>query len=64
MRIENVTAKSTGRVSAIIAFPGAIIEGVVFEHCTFSGVKAEDLIKDASAPEQRNVTIEPMVKKK
>ena len=64
VQIENVTAKSAGRVSAITAFPGAVIEGLVFEHCTFSGVKADDLIKDATAPEQRNVTIEPVKKKK
>ena len=64
VRIENVTAKSTGRVSILTAFPGAVIEGVVFEHCTFRAVKAEDLLKDAPAPEQRDVTIEPVVKKK
>ena len=64
VRIENVTAKSAGRVSVITAFPGAVIEGVRLKDCTFRGVEAADLIKDATPPAQQNVTIERAKKEK
>ena len=59
VRIENVTAKSAGRVSVITAFPGAVIEGVLLKDCTFRGVEAADMLKDAGTFTLQNVTIEP-----
>ena len=64
VRIENVTTKSAGRVSAITAFPGAVIEGVLLKDCTFRGVEAPDVIQDASPPTLQNVTIERAKKEK
>jgi hypothetical protein len=62
--IENVTTKSAGRVSAITAFPGAVIEGVRLRDCVFRGVEAPDVIKDSGAPSLQNVTIERARKEK
>ena len=62
VRIENVTSESSGSVSVITAFPGAVIEGVVFDHCNFRGVKSADIIKHAAAPTMQNVTIERATK--
>lgn len=62
--IENVTTKSAGRVSAITAFPGAVIEGVGLKDCIFRGVEAPDEIKDAGTPTLQDVTIERGKKEK
>ena len=58
VRIENVTSESSGSVTIITAFPGAIIEGVVFENCMFRGVKSDDILKHTAAPAMQNVTVE------
>jgi unsaturated rhamnogalacturonyl hydrolase len=57
--LENITSQESPRVVAITSFPGATIEGVRMINCTFRGVKMDDLLKDAAAPERQNVTIEP-----
>ena len=64
VRIENVTSESSGSVTIITAFPGAVIEGIVFERCTFRGVKGADTIKSATAPTMQSVTIERATKEK
>ena len=62
--IENVTTKSAGRVSAITAFPGAVIEGVRLKDCIFRGVEAADVLQDAGTLTLQNVTVEPAKKEK
>ena len=64
VRIENVTSESSGSVTIITAFPGAVIEGVVFDHCAFRGVKAADTIRSATAPVMKNVTVERLKEEK
>jgi polygalacturonase len=56
--IEKVTNESSGRVSIVTAFPGAIIEGVRLKDCVFRGVKSDDELKDAEAVSYEGVTIE------
>jgi unsaturated rhamnogalacturonyl hydrolase len=62
--IENVKSDSSGRVSVIAGFPGAVIEGLRLRDCVFSGVEAADSLKDAGTIELQNVTVEPARKEK
>ena len=62
--ISNVTSESSGRVMAVTAFPGAIIEGVRLRHCVFGGVEAADVLTYAGTVEMQNVTIVPAKKEK
>jgi len=64
VRIENVTGESIGRVLSIAGFPGAVIENVRLRDCVFRGVEADDILKNAGAIEQENVTIERVKKEK
>ena len=57
--IEGVATESAGRVSTITAFPGAVIEGVRLKDCTFRGVEAADILKNAGTITWQNVAIEP-----
>lgn len=62
--IEKVTSDSSARVSAITAFPGAIIERVRLKDCVFRGVEGADVMKDAGTLTLENVVIEPGKPKK
>ena len=55
--VEGVTTQSTGRVSVLTAFPGAIIEDLRLKDCVFRGVEGADVVKDAEAPARQNVTV-------
>lgn len=58
VRIANVTCESSGCVAIIKAFPGAVIEGVSLEECTFRGIEAADILKSAGTLTLHNVSIE------
>jgi polygalacturonase len=64
VQIEDVTSDSSGCVSAVTAFPGAVIESVRFKDCTFRAVQGADLLRHAGSLALENVTVEPAKKKK
>jgi unsaturated rhamnogalacturonyl hydrolase len=55
--LDNVTCRSSGRVTIITAFPAAVIEDVRFVNCDFKGIAAKDSLKSAEAPIYQNVSI-------
>jgi len=60
--LEHVTSRSSPRVLWIGGFAGAVIDGVRFSDCTFSGVQFADVLQHAGSISFNNVTIEPVVK--
>jgi unsaturated rhamnogalacturonyl hydrolase len=57
--LENITSRSSPRVMWITGFAGAMIDGVRFVDCTFSGVQAAEVLQYAGSISFNNVTIEP-----
>jgi unsaturated rhamnogalacturonyl hydrolase len=57
--LENITSRSSPRVMWVAGFAGAMIDGVRFVDCTFSGVQAAEVLQHAGFISFNNVTIEP-----
>jgi unsaturated rhamnogalacturonyl hydrolase len=64
VNIEHVTGASSGSVTIMTAFPGAVIEGIRLKSCTFRGVEGADILRDAGSLTLENVTVEPAKTKK
>ncbi len=62
VELENVTATAAPRVLWVKGFPGAIIDGVRFVNCTFSGLTESEVVQQAGSIEFKNVTFEPAQK--
>ena len=60
--IEGVTSTSSPRVMWVMGFPGAVIEDVRFNDCTFRGIEASEVLQHAGSVSFKNVTIEPAKK--
>ena len=60
--LEHVTSRASPRVMWIQGFAGALIEGVRFSDCTFTGVSSAEVLQHAGSISFTNVTIEPAVK--
>jgi unsaturated rhamnogalacturonyl hydrolase len=60
--LEHVTSRSSPRVMWIAGFAGAVIDGVRFSDCTFTGVRSAEVLQHAGSISFTNVTIEPAVK--
>ncbi len=60
--IEKVTSTSSPRVMWVVGFPGAVIEDVRFEDCTFRGVETAEVMNHAGSVSFKNVQIEPAQK--
>ncbi|MBI5382935.1 MAG: glycoside hydrolase family 88 protein [Opitutae bacterium] len=60
--LDNVTSQASPRVLWIAGFPGATIDRVRFNDCTFRGVETAERMQHAGSIEFRNVTIEPAKK--
>lgn len=60
--IENVTSTSSPRVMWVVGFPGAVIEDVRFQNCTFRGIEATEVMHHAGSVSFKNVNIEPAKK--
>jgi len=60
--LENITSRSSPRVMRIEGFAGALIDGVRFVDCTFSGVQTAEVLQHAGSISFNNVTIEPAQK--
>jgi unsaturated rhamnogalacturonyl hydrolase len=60
--IQRVTATAAPRVMYVVAFPGAVIDGIRFEDCTFTNVEATEVLAVPGTVEFKNVVIEPKVK--
>jgi unsaturated rhamnogalacturonyl hydrolase len=60
--LEHVTSRASPRVMWIEGFAGAVIEGVRFSDCTFTGVSSAEVLQHAGSISFTNVTIEPAVK--
>jgi unsaturated rhamnogalacturonyl hydrolase len=60
--LEHVTSRSSPRVMWIKGFPGALIDGVRFSDCTFTGVSSAEVLQNAGTISFTNVTIAPAVK--
>jgi unsaturated rhamnogalacturonyl hydrolase len=59
--LEHVTSRSSPRVMWIAGFAGAVIDGVRFSDCTFTGVRSAEVLQHAGSISFTNVTIEPAV---
>jgi polygalacturonase len=59
VELENVTATAAPRVLWIMGFPGAVIDGLRFLNCSFSGLTESEVVQQAGSIEFRNVTFEP-----
>jgi len=57
--LENITSRSNPRVMWVTGFAGAMIDGVRFVDCTFSGVQTAEVLQHAGSISFNNVTIEP-----
>ena len=57
--LENITSRSSPRVMWVTGFAGAMIDGVRFVDCTFSGVQTAEVLQHAGSISFNNVTIEP-----
>jgi unsaturated rhamnogalacturonyl hydrolase len=57
--LENITSRSSPRVMWVAGFAGAMIDGVRFVDCTFSGVQTAEVLQHAGSISFNNVTIEP-----
>jgi len=62
IQIESVTATAAPRVMYVVAFPGAIIDGIRFQNCTFTNVESAEVLAVPGSVEFRNVVIEPKSK--
>jgi unsaturated rhamnogalacturonyl hydrolase len=62
VHVRSVTATGAPRVMYVVAFPGAIIDGIRFEDCKFTNVEATEVLAVPGSVEFRNVVIEPKVK--
>ena len=60
--LEHVTSRSSPRVMWIAGFAGAVIDGVRFSDCTFSGVRSAEMLQQAGSISFTNVTIQPASK--
>jgi unsaturated rhamnogalacturonyl hydrolase len=60
--LEHVTSRGSPRVMRIEGFAGAIIEGVRFFDCQFTGVQSAEVLQYAGSISFTNVTIEPAAK--
>ena len=59
VQIDSVTATAAPRVMYVVAFPGAIIDGIRFQNCTFTNVESTEVLAVPGSVEFRNVVIEP-----
>jgi unsaturated rhamnogalacturonyl hydrolase len=64
VHVQSVTATAAPRVMYVVAFPGAIIDGIRFENCTFTNVESTEVLAVPGTVELKNVVIEPKVKPK
>jgi len=64
VHLQSVTASAAPRVMYVVAFPGATIDGIVFENCTFTNVEATEVLAVGGSVEFKNVVIEPKIKPK
>jgi len=60
--IFNVSSVSSPRVMWITGFPGAVIDNIRFENCSFRGVETAEVMQYAGAVSFKNVSIEPAKK--
>ena len=57
--VEDVTSRASPRVLWVMGIPGAVIDGIRFEHCTFRGLRAPEVLQGAGLISFNHVTIEP-----
>jgi unsaturated rhamnogalacturonyl hydrolase len=60
--LDHVTSTSSPRVMWVVGFPGAVIEDVRFNDCTFRGVETSEVMHHVGSFTFKNVTIEPAKK--
>jgi polygalacturonase len=59
VQIERVSSTASPRVMYVVAFDGAVIDGIRFVDCTFKGVEATEVLATSGSVEFRNTVIEP-----
>jgi unsaturated rhamnogalacturonyl hydrolase len=59
VQIEAVTATAAPRVMYVVAFPGAVIDGIRFADSTFTNVESTEVLAVPGSVEFHNVVIEP-----
>ncbi|HEX6275660.1 MAG TPA: glycoside hydrolase family 28 protein [Polyangiaceae bacterium] len=59
VRIDSVTATAAPRVMYVVAFPGAVIDGIRFADSTFTNVESTEVLAVPGSVEFHNVVIEP-----
>jgi polygalacturonase len=62
VQLDHVTSLASPRVMYIAGFPGAVIDGIRFSDCVFSGITAAEVLDYAASVEFRNVRLEPKTK--
>ena len=60
--IQKVQSVSSPRAMWIAGFPGATIDNIRFEDCTFRGIESSEQVEHAGSISFKNVTIEPAQK--
>jgi polygalacturonase len=59
VHVESVTATAAPRVMYVVAFPGAVIDGIRFANSTFTNVESTEVLAVPGSVEFHNIVIEP-----